>query len=326
MILQNDNDLSPLQRGILLAVAYADVFDYPLTVREIHRYSGIKASFNDIYAEIRRFRLLNQIGDFYMLPGREALVATRTRREENSARLWPQAVRYGKLISGLPFIRMVAVTGSLAVSNTADPADIDYLIVTEPGHLWTCRALVLALGKLAFRYGLNLCPNYLVTTRALEFQEHTLYVAHELTQMIPLSGLDVYAEIRRRNAWVADYLPNADGAPPIPATIDEIESLPRLRPVFEKLAQTPPAAWLERWEMDRKIRKLTREQGFSAESSFSADVCKGHDQRHQSRTQELLDSKVSQLLNLPDQNNLQPIPPLPLGHVPGRIEGRGEGR
>lgn len=296
-MLQNINGLNPLQRGILLAVTYADVFDYPLTVKEIHRYCGIKASFNDIYAETHRFRLLNHSGDFYTLPGREALTATRERRKGVSARLWPQAIRYGRLIANLPFIRMVAVTGSLAVNNTEDPADIDYLIVTDPGRLWTCRALILALGRLASLRGLNLCPNYLVTTRALEFQEHTLYVAHELTQMVPLSGLDVYAEVRQRNAWVADFLPNAVGLPPIPAPLDQTASTPRLRPVFEALTQTPPAAWFERWEMERKIRKLTREQGFSAESTFSADICKGHDQRHQSRTQRMLDSKVSRLLN-----------------------------
>lgn len=299
MILQNNSGLSPLQQGILFAMTYADVFDYPLTAKEIHRYCGIKASFNDVYAEIRHFRLLNEIGDFYILPGREALVATRARREKFSARLWPQAIRYGKVIAGLPFIRMVAVTGSLAVNNTEDPADIDYLIVTEPGHLWSCRALVLALGKLTARRGLSLCPNYLVTRRALEFQEHTLYVAHELTQMVPLSGQDVYAEIRQRNAWVADYLPNADGAPPTPASVDQTKSTPRLRPVFEMLGRTPPGAWLERWEMDRKVRKLTHEQGFSAESTFSADVCKGHDQRHQTRTQRMLDSKVSRLIQQP---------------------------
>ncbi|MGB7876560.1 MAG: hypothetical protein WBL25_19435 [Anaerolineales bacterium] len=300
MVPQKSNGLNPLQRGILLAVTYADVFDYPLTVKEIHRYCGIKASFNHVYAETDRFRLLNHVGDFYTLPGREALIAIRTRREEVSARLWPRAIRYGKAVAELPFIRMLAVTGSLAVNNTDDPADIDYLIVTEPGRLWTCRALVLALGKLAARQGLNLCPNYLITTRALEFQEHTLYVAHELTQMIPLSGLEVYAEIRRRNVWVADYLPNADGMPLEPAPVDWADATPRLRPVFETLARTPPGAWFERWEMERKIRKLSREQGFSAESAFSADVCKGHDQRHQSRTQRMLDSKVSRLLRAQD--------------------------
>jgi hypothetical protein len=193
---------------------------------------------------------------------------------------------------------MLAVTGSLAVNNAESRADIDYFIVTEPGHLWTCRALALAIGRLAARQGFNLCPNYIVTTRALAFPDQNLYAAHEIAQMVPLSGLDVYAEIRRRNAWVADFLPNADGAPPAPISIKMTKSTPRLRPVFEAVMRTPPVAWFERWEMDRKVRKLSSEQGDSDESAFSADVCKGHDQRHQSRTQHLLDSKISRLLSL----------------------------
>jgi hypothetical protein len=280
-------------------VAYADVFDYPLTAGEIHRYCGVKASFTTIYAEIQTFGFLGQEAGYYTLPGRESLVPVRTLREQKSLRLWPQAARYGQAISNLPFVRMVAVTGSLAVNNVESQADIDYFIVTEPGHLWTCRALALALGRLAARQGLNLCPNYIITTRALSFADRTLYAAHEIAQMVPLSGLEVYDEIRRLNAWVGDFLPNADGAPPAPAAVRRTKSPARLRPVFEGALRTPPGAWLERWERHRKIRRLSREQSGSAESAFSADVCKGHDQRHASRTQQLLDSKVSLLMLQP---------------------------
>lgn len=326
MILQISDELSPLQRAGLLSVAYADIFDYPLTAGEIHRTCGVKASFNEVYAGIHNFRFLSQTGEFYTLPGREALVPVRVRREAISARLWPHAVRYGNAIASLPFVRMVAVTGSLAVNNTESRADIDYLLVTEPGHLWTCRALVLALGRLAARQGFNLCPNYLVTTHALEFRDQNLYVAHELVQMVPLSGLDVYAGIRRQNAWVADFLPNADGIPPVPVTVISTVPNSRLRPIFEAALRTPPGAWFERWEMDRKVRKLSREQGSSGESAFSADVCKGHDQRHQARTQQLLDSKVSRLLTQQNQEALSLIPPLPLGVPCGDDKGRGEGK
>jgi hypothetical protein len=297
MILQTSDGLNPLKRAILLAVVYADVFDYPLTAGEIHRYCGMKTSFTTLYAEIQAFGFLSQRGVFYTLPGRESLADVRAHRQEVSTHLWPQALRYGRAIASLPFVRMLAVTGSLAVDNAESRADIDYFIVAEPGHLWTCRALALALGRLAAYQRLNLCPNYLITTRALEFNDQNLYVAHELAQMVPLSGLEVYVEIRRRNAWVAEFLPNADGTPPMPATIKWAESPFRLRPAFESVMRTPPGTWFERWEMDRKIRKLSREQGGSDESAFSADICKGHDQRHQSRTRKLLDSKVSRLLS-----------------------------
>jgi hypothetical protein len=201
---------------------------------------------------------------------------------------------------------MLAVTGSLAVNNAVTSADIDYFLVTAPGRLWTCRALVVAIGKLAARQGLNLCPNYIVTTDALTFPDQNLYTAHEIAQMVPLYGLDIYAKIRRQNAWVADFLPNADGAPPVSAPIKLAGTNPALRPVFESALRTPPGDWLERWEMDRKVRRLSVEQAGSGESAFSADVCKGHDQRHGSRTKQLLGSKVSSLLSSKPREGFKP--------------------
>ena len=209
-----------------------------------------------------------------------------------------QPVTLAKNGAGTAVVNNVRVTGSLAVNNTESLADIDYFVVTEPGYLWTCRALILALGRLAARRGLNLCPNYLVTTNALNFIDRSLYAAHEITQMIPIYGLDIYMQIRRQNSWVTYFLPNADGAPPVPASVRWTESTSRLRPIFEAALRTPPGTWFERWEMDRKIHRLSREQGDSSESAFSADVCKGHDMQHQSRTKDLLDSKVSRLMTL----------------------------
>jgi len=53
-----------------------------------------------------------------------------------------------------------------------------------------------------------------------------------------------------------------------------------IKRVFEVLFGLPFAAWFEKWEMDRKIARLKREQASSLESYFSADVCKGHIDKH----------------------------------------------
>ena len=88
--------------------------------------------------------LLSRNGRYITLAGRESAIETRRHRAAVSSAYWGRAVRYGRLIGGMPFVRMVAVTGALAMDNLADE-DIDYLIVTEPGRLWLCRAVVVGV-------------------------------------------------------------------------------------------------------------------------------------------------------------------------------------
>src|SRR6266699_1902963 len=142
-----------VEQAVVKSVAYADVFDYPLQAAEIHRYlHGVAGSWDATATALARCCARGQVSHrdgFYMLAGREGLVNLRRRRAVQAERLWPTAVKYGHVIAGLPFVRMVAVTGSLAWDNVNDAGDIDYLIVTEAGRLWLCRWLIAARGESA---------------------------------------------------------------------------------------------------------------------------------------------------------------------------------
>jgi hypothetical protein len=209
--------------------------------------------------------------------------------------LWLKAARYGQIIASLPFVRMVAVTGSLAMNNTDEGKDIDFMIVTEPDHLWTCRALTLLVTRFAKLEGVHLCPNYLVTTNALELEERSLYVAHELAQMVTLSGMETYAEMRRLNGWMADYLPKALMAPEMPMGSERVQTRSGIQKALESLFRLRFANRFERWEMDRKIARLRREQSSSSESYFSPDVCKGHIDKHRQKTEYAIQEKLKQV-------------------------------
>ncbi len=277
--------LRPLERAIWCTVAYGDVFDYPLTAQEIHRYlAGLWASQAEVADALARGRLfprhLGRREGYFFLPGREAIVALRQERARLARQLWPQALGYGQLMARLPFVRMVGVTGSLAMDNPGEQADIDYLIVTESERLWLARMLIIGVVHLAARRGTVLCPNYLVSERALLFPTRNIYTAHELAQMVPLSGPAVYRRIRAVNAWCQRFLPNAQGPP-------RDFTGPAARGLAQRLAEaplrTPLGAWLDRWEMGRKVAKLQREHPGASEASFSVDWCKGHFTGHSQR-------------------------------------------
>lgn len=277
-------DLQEVERGMLLAVAYADVFDYPLTLAELQRYLiGVAASPGAVAAALHNSdaaHFLDLNDGFVTLAGRSELVAVRRERMEYAALLWQQAIYYGKRIARMPFVRMVALTGALAMDNVKHGADIDYLIVTEPGRLWLCRALIVALVRLAAVRGHLICPNYLLSERALQIPEQTLYTAHELAQMVPLAGIRTYTHMRLLNRWSDIFLPNA-GQPPEHPSVRHANQ-PVGQALAEAVLRTPLGGLAERYEMQRKVRKLGRLHG--SEAGFCEDWCKGHFEGHGSRT------------------------------------------
>jgi hypothetical protein len=293
-----DGPSENLLRAILHTLAYADVFDYPLTLAEVHRYlTGVRASLREVAQMLDEMTMadgpLARLDGYYTLRGRASLVATRRQRAADSGRLWRKAARYGLILAGLPFVRMIAVTGSLAMNNADRGRDMDYMLVTCAKRLWICHVLMLPVVALARLEGTRLCLNYLVTENALELPDHSLYAAHELTQMVPVAGRDIYDEMRRLNPWADAFLPNAQGSPPGRNAAMAGEG--RLRRALEFVLSRLPLDWLGRWEMDRVVRKAARRSLDSSEVCFTADVCKGHVDRHGRRTELALRERLRRL-------------------------------
>jgi len=267
---------------------------------EIHRYLvGQPADLQSIISllpdERRPDHQLSHTGNYICLHGREELAGVRRQRERISRHLWPKARLYGSLIASLPFIRMVAVTGSLAVDNPEMQGDIDYLLVTAPGRVWLCRALAILVVRWACLHGDRLCPNYVLSAEHLENSQKDLYNAHELTQMVPLAGMQTYFKMRHVNRWTSEFLPNASGVPA--HTLSE----PRrnIRASLGRSTETPLSGRLgnrlEQWEMARKVSRFSQQAAANEETGFCADWCKGHFDQHASRSMEAFHERLAAL-------------------------------
>jgi hypothetical protein len=125
--------------------------------------------------------------------------------------------------------------------------------------------------------------------------------------MIPLSGMEIYHEMRRLNSWINDYLPNALKAPELPQNVRQVQKPSAVQRILEVFLSLPFAGRFEKWEMDRKIARLTREQSSSFESYFSADVCKGHVDRHAENVVTALAVRLQKATD-PQQGVLRKVP------------------
>ena len=284
--------LTLIEQAVFESVAYSDIFDYPVTAAEVHRALTIEASLDQVERVLRSERLVPPLLTFrhpyFCLAGREHVFETRQRRRRHSTRLMRLARAYGALIAHLPFVRMVAVTGSLAVENAEADDDIDYLIVTSPGRVWTARAFTMLTVRVAALKGITLCPNYILSEDALALDQHDLYTARELVQMQSIAGYDTHMRLLDANPWRSDFLPN------VSPTIDA----PRLKPrpwyqrALEALLSASVGDRFERWIFERKSAELRREAGANDEAVFDRTMCKGHFDRHRTRATASLAARI----------------------------------
>ena len=273
--------LDPIGAAIVRAVAYADVFNAPLPRSRIFRSIDCPATAAEIDALLDEpawaAGLLDIGADDVTLAGRHELRSTRADRRQISRRRWVSARRAGRLLGALPFIRFVAVSGSLAVDEADADADIDLFLVTADGRLWLARRLVVGVVRLAALVKVPLCPNYLVAESAIELDDRTIFVAHELAQLVRVGGAASQSALIARNAWAARLLPNAFRGAQGGAGIAEVQTpTGRVRQLVERLLRASILDRVERWEMARMRRRHPPTSGEAQESRFDRDRCKGH--------------------------------------------------
>ncbi len=283
-----------LTTAILKTLSYSDVFDHPLTLEEMHRYLVASACSEEIAACLAGMDLIQNTAGYYHLAGRSAIVQVRRQREALSRRAYERAQWYGRILGRLPFVRMVALTGSLAMRNCDQNGDYDYMLVTKRGRVWTARIFAMLLNRIAHIFGETLCPNLIVSETMLEWKQHNLYYAREIAQMIPISGQATFIDLRVVNKWIEQYLPNWDHD----QTLELNEKTLWLQRMCEFFLSGGPGDRLESWEMNRKIRKFSRQAGFGIETNFTAEICQGNFDHHGMWTLQRYEERLRKL-NVP---------------------------
>lgn len=212
-----------LSKEELTSLFYHDIFEYPLTMAELIKWStGAKALEDERHLDV------GVSSGYFYLKGRDGLVLKRLMRKRISARKLEIAKDAVRIFSLIPTVKMVAVTGALAMENAADESDIDLMIVTKNNSLWTTRLLVYLTFR-AFHFALRkpkekiqkdkLCLNMWLDEDDLLWQpqKRNIYTAHEIAQIRPIINKDLtYEKFIFKNRWIQDYWPNAvkiDDAP-----------------------------------------------------------------------------------------------------------------
>jgi hypothetical protein len=280
--------MQSVEAAILRTVLYAYLFRFPLTLPELHHFliHDTPVDIHTLDTVLRqieqRTNILQRLDGYILYRGDRALLTRRLERESLTNQLWPLAVQYGTWLARLPFIRMVAITGALSMHNPASATDdLDYIIVTAPRRVWLARAFAIVVVRLARLRGVTVCPNYVLAETAMLQERRDIFLAHEVAQMAPVFGYNIYQRFRSLNRWTDHQLPNA-----IDPFFPLDENIPTgvwaaLKQGLENLLSGQLGNWLENWEHHRKVRRFAVDiRHPHTAAKLDAEQIKGHFNDH----------------------------------------------
>lgn len=241
--------------SVLRVLAYFDLFSHPLKEEEILKFAGCIFSAEEVaqcLARLRRSGTVFCIHGMYSLRCDPLLVQRRLEGESRARQLMAKAGRIGRLLYQFPFVRGVAISGSLSKGVAGPDADIDFFIITSRNRLWIARTFMHVLKKISFLAGRQhlLCMNYYVDELALEIAEKNVFTATEVVTLLPIAGKDAFEQFRAANHWAERFFPN-EGIPPV-------AEAPRpwlIKGLIENLLNNASGAWLDRSWMKITARR-----------------------------------------------------------------------
>jgi predicted nucleotidyltransferase len=202
-----------IKKNILATLAYFDVFNYPLTRDEICLFLPVKCEtilFDVAMSCLVSSRLIYRFDKFYTLKNDPYLIERRNSGNQKAFEMVKTARKIGNLLIKFPYVRGIAISGSLSKNFADEDSDIDFFLITAPNRLWIARTLMHLLKKLTFLVNREhfFCMNYYIDEQQLEIPEKNIYTATEVVTLIPIQGDTTFADFFTANAWTRNYLPN----------------------------------------------------------------------------------------------------------------------
>jgi len=189
-----------------LSNVYHDIFDYPLRASDLKKWQVVNP------------HITLKGGKSVKINNKDFI--KRENRKKISEKKLLIANKASSLLSKIPTVQFVGITGSLAMMNSRVGSDVDLLIITKTNTLWLTRSIVYLLLVL-FGFAIRkpgdreeadrLCINMWLDGSDLIFKKtnshlRNLFIAHEILQIKPLINKNkTHEKLLSENKWVYEY-------------------------------------------------------------------------------------------------------------------------
>lgn len=191
-------------------IAYFDVFNHPLTEKEIEQLSVEPSEVKPALENGLNSQLCFEYNGYYSIQKSvQELVEKRLQKEKEASKYLKKLPAYAKLIRKFPFVKGVAISGSLSKNVMYDDGDIDYFIITSKDRLWICRtALILFKKVFLLNSRKYFCVNYFVDEDNLKILDENIFTAVEINYLTPVFNKEIFEQLKTTNQWSSEFIQN----------------------------------------------------------------------------------------------------------------------
>lgn len=294
-----------IRNDILSTLAYFDIFTYPLKKRDIwlflpnvYEHDAFEMALQVLIGNCLIFKM----GEFYSLQNNYSIAQRRCRGNDRARELLATAKKIAVLLSGFPFVRGVAVSGSLSKNYADESTPIDLFIITARNRLWIARTCMLCFKNFTGLFNKqHYRLDYFVDEDHVEIAEKNIYTATEVATLVPLQGSIAFEKFYSDNAWMKNFLPNkylrVSSAGGIKTT--------RIKWVSEKMLSNFIGSMLDdmlmkitakRWEK-KELQRRSNSKGIIKGMSATKFCAKPDPKNFQNKFIDLYERKVFELLH-----------------------------
>ncbi len=216
------SNIKDCMNAITQTILYSDVFGFPLSKRELWYFlkSPTKISKSDFSIAFEKLpKEVLKIRGYYCLSNRLATVVQRIDRKSFNRDKYMVAKSAASILSKIPTVIFIGISGSLALGNAKKDDDIDLFVVTRKNTIWITRLVSLVIlqtlglrrKRLSVETANKVCMNMFIDEENLVLPKarHDVYTAHEIAQLKPLVDKNnTYNRFLLANEWVNMFMPN----------------------------------------------------------------------------------------------------------------------
>lgn len=217
---ENQVGSDQIHEGLEKVFKVSEYLNFPFTLDEVATYflPKTKLTGEQLRSILTTHNFADipfQVKDGYLLISASQSDTSRLERERMSAAKLDSAAKFARVLTRLvPFIRTVAVTGSVAYGSADKWDDIDLFIITQRNRLWITAFMTLVLVRLNKLLGLRpphlslFCLSYVHDQEGFDEESHlnrtNPLFARELLKAKPVAGSDQYRKLLEKNHWVGE--------------------------------------------------------------------------------------------------------------------------